>query len=126
MEKAVLAAVLTAFIAGFSWGESHADEATAGVRYHFYKPNVQRQLSPGVRRSLSRPSVSGSRRLLREPRAQVDKVERGQARSYKRELGQSIRRLQSQPGASDARTERRLRVLRGEKRRISRGLNRAR
>lgn len=107
--------------------DGSADDASAGVRYHFYKPGIERhrQLSPVVRRDLRRPSVPGNRRLLANPDSPVSGVDLGKARRYERNIDQAIRRLERSRGARDGRTNRRLRVLRGEHRRISRGLNRA-
>ncbi len=48
------------------------------------------------------------------------------ARQHERRVGQAIKRLEREPGARDGRTNRRLRVLRRQQRRITRGLSRTR
>lgn len=104
-------------------GSAAADEATTGARYYFGRPGVRRQLSPSVRRDLSRPSTSGPNSLLlNNPNKRPSGVERSKAERYKRRTGQAIRRLERVPGGRDNRIDRRIRTLRGEQRRISRSL----
>ncbi len=104
-----------------------AQEATSeGNRYYFYNPRLKNQRSPTIRRDLVRPSVSGNRRAPANPSGSLSGVHRSKIQTHERRVGQAIKRLERVPGARDARTNNRLRVLRRQQRRVSRGLSRAR
>lgn len=104
-------------------GQAAAEEATTGARYYFGGSGIQRQLSPTLQRDLRRPSTTGGNSLLlNNPNRRASGVERSQAERFQRRAGQAIRRLERVPGARDDRIDRRIRTLRGEQRRISRGL----
>ena len=120
LATAVALAVPSALSLG---GQAAAEEATTGTRYYFGGSGIQRQLSPTLQRDLSKPSTTGGNSLLlSNPNRRASGVERSQAERFQRRAGQAIRRLERVPGARDSRIDRRIRTLRGEQRRISRGL----